>query len=350
MTHSVFILAILFFLFFLFRWAFRALPMEHWQIIGVLPTQKDPDGRWIGINLTYYGFFIATAYLVATSFVFVLLGALSISAGVTTLLFLFICLPAVPSSRVIARIVEKKPHTASIGAASFVGIILAPWAVLLVKGLAGLFSDSAIAVLPTLSALIIAYTFGEGLGRLACISFGCCYGKPMKHIPAILRRIPGIRPVVYSGATKKISYADHLDGEETFPIQAITAVLYCGIGVLGIHLFVGEHFTAAFMLLLIVTQIWRFLSEFLRADYRGDTLISAYQIMALITVPYGWFITAVFPGAPIGNLDLLQGISILWKPLMLVFLQGLWLAMFWYNGRSHTTGATLHFHVNYDKI
>jgi hypothetical protein len=30
-----------------------------------------------------------------------------------------------------------------------------------------------------------------------------------------------------------------------------------------------------------VTQVWRFLSEFLRADYRGSGRISAYQVMAL---------------------------------------------------------------------
>ena len=30
-----------------------------------------------------------------------------------------------------------------------------------------------------LAALAIGYILGEGLGRLACLSFGCCYGKPL---------------------------------------------------------------------------------------------------------------------------------------------------------------------------
>jgi hypothetical protein len=37
-------------------------------------------------------------------------------------------------------------------------------------------------IVPALAAVMIAYTFGEALGRLACISFGCCYGVSISKL------------------------------------------------------------------------------------------------------------------------------------------------------------------------
>jgi len=348
--HYTFIFSIILLLVFLFRWAFRALPKEQWQILGVIPAGKRSDGFWQGINVTFYGFFIATAYLFAVMMVYLLMGSLSIPAGVTTAVIISVCSASVPAAKILARVVEKKAHTASVGAASFVGIVLAPWAVLTVKLISGIWTAPSLPVLPTLTALTVAYAFGEGIGRLACISFGCCYGRPMRELPAFFRRIAGFRPLVFTGATKKIAYAGHLEGVEIFPIQPLTAVLYCLAGVVGIHLFLIGQYRTAFLLTLLVTQIWRFLSEFLRADFRGKSKISAYQIMTLIALPYGFLLAAVFPSAADSSASLLKGFATFWNPLLLLFLQVIWTAMFWYSGRSHTTGATLKFHVNQDRI
>ena len=57
---------------------------RHWvsicgsQVIGCLLGDKQNDGAWKGLNLTYYGFFNATAYLFAAVLFFVLMGSLSI--------------------------------------------------------------------------------------------------------------------------------------------------------------------------------------------------------------------------------------------------------------------------------
>ncbi|MBU0994155.1 MAG: prolipoprotein diacylglyceryl transferase [Proteobacteria bacterium] len=351
MTPYLFIFTITLFLFVLFRWAFRELPSERWQILGVIPSVKESDGFWQGINLTYYGLFTATAYVFAIGLAYILLGALSVPAGMTTVILLVICSASIPASRTLAHIIEKKPHTASVGAASFVGIMIAPFALWGIKHIFSLVTHTELNILPTLAVLGIAYAFGEGIGRLACISFGCCYGKPLDELPVLLRRILGFRPFVFAGSTKKIAYADHLDEMEIFPVQAITAVLYCVTGIMGILLYISGFYRFAFLLTLTITQLWRFLSEFLRADYRGSKKISIYQIMALFTIPYGFFIADFFyPLNIIKPADLLMGFKIIGNPLLLIFLQILWMAMFWHSGRSHVTGARLKFHVNHTKI
>jgi hypothetical protein len=83
---------------------------------------------------------------------------------------------------------------------------------------------------PALAAIMIAYAFGEGLGRLACISFGCCYGVALQEAHPLLRRVFDRWHFVFFGDTKKISYASGLAGKQVVPIQAITLLLYIGIG------------------------------------------------------------------------------------------------------------------------
>lgn len=160
------------------RWGFRVLPLEGWQILASLPVRKIGPDTWDGINLTYYGLLSATAYLVSIASMIILMGSLGVPdvhIAFLAMTILAICLPASP---IIARLVEKKPFTLTVGGASFVGILLAPWiiwgAYTILK-----YKDAKFLVMPSLTAMVIAYTFGEGLGRLACISFGCCYGKSL---------------------------------------------------------------------------------------------------------------------------------------------------------------------------
>ena len=145
-----------------------------------------------------------------------------------------------------------------------------------------------------MAALAAAYALGEGIGRLACISFGCCYGKPMDEVHPLLRRLFAGRAFVFTGATKKIAYADGLQGREIFPVQAVTATIYCAAALIGVYLFLKGYFRAAFLVPLLATQLWRFVSEFARADYRGRGRISAYQKMALAAAAYGLAVNAIF--------------------------------------------------------
>jgi hypothetical protein len=134
------------------------------------------------------------------------------------------------------------------------------------------------------------------------------------------------------------------------PIQAFTAVLYCSVGLAGFYLFLQQAFLASFLSVLTVTQLWRFVSEFLRADYRGGGKISAYQVMGLISIPFAIGVGLLFPLRSPVEPDLAVGLIRMWDPLVLIFLQGLWLLSFLYTGSSKTTGAVLSFHVIRDRI
>lgn len=56
-------------------------------------------------------------------------------------------------------------------------------------------------MIPIMAAMAVAYTLGEGLGRLGCISFGCCYGKAIDTCHPLVRRIFSKTPFIFKGAT-----------------------------------------------------------------------------------------------------------------------------------------------------
>ena len=330
-------------------WGFSRLPRENWQFLVSMPSVRQADGGWQGVNFTYYGLFNANAYLLATATGMCLLAALGIPfVGFFTIVaaLLGVCVPA---SKLIARLVEKKKYTFSVGGAAFVGILCGP---LLVWGAGQVLAPRMGFQLPVaavLAALAIAYAIGEGVGRLACISFGCCYGKPLAQAHPLVRRLFARFSFVFQGKTKKIAFADHLDGQPVIPIQAVTALLYSTAAVVGLILFFSQHYRAAFLEAVVVTQVWRFFSEFLRADYRGAGRISKYQYMSLAgaaaAVP-----AALFSPPSMVPADVLFGLHALSQPGALIFLQLLWIGTFLYTGRSQVTGAEIHFHVLRDRI
>jgi len=350
MVNTLFILTLAVGFGFLLAWSFKTLPGERWQIMASVPVVKEESGIWRGINLTYYGLLNANAYGVAVAFMFILMGSVSVPLRATFMVVAVLLTLCVPSSKLIARVVEKKSSTFTVGGASFVGIVLAPWVIDFINMIPAEMTGFHIPVIPALAALSISYAFGEGMGRLACISFGCCYGKPLSQSHPIVRRIFENRSFTFYGKTKKIAYASGMEGEKVIPVQAITSVLYIGTGLAGTFLFLYAHFLAALMLSVLVTQGWRAFSEMLRADYRGEGKISVYQVMGVIAVIYTLNISILFPQALMGPADLMAGLRSIWNPTSLLFLYALWFAIFIYTGRSMVTGASLSFHVNSNRI
>lgn len=88
----------------------------------------------------------------------------------------------------------------------------------------------------------------------------------------------------------------------------------------------------------------------LRADYRGEGKLSAYQIMAALVVAYGCLTVFWFSGRSEPAADLGSGIVSLWDPAVLLFLQFIGLATFLYTGRSMVTASTMSFHVIKERI
>jgi hypothetical protein len=244
----------------------------------------------------------------------------------------------------VARLVEGKRNTLTVGGAVFVGIVVAPfvaWAVVAATGSG--------AVLPALAALSVAYAVGEGVGRMACLSFGCCYGRPVDTLPAPWRGLFEKWHIVFEGKTKKAAYAHGLCGRKLVPVQLMTAYLYCGAACLGMAFFAAGNFSMAMALPLVTTQAWRVVSEFFRADFRGERKISAYQIMAGLGVLYG-LVPAVMLDASGVEAHLGRGAASLWTVPVLLLLQGVFLAVFLYTGRSCVTDSVVRFAVREGEI
>ncbi len=329
--------------------AFRVLPGERWQVFASVPLRKNEDGSWTGVNLTYYGLLTSTGYAFAIAVLSVMLAAAG--AGPLFIILLVLCLMVlfVPSARLMALIIERKRHTLTVGGAVFVLFLSAPWVI------AGLdlfpyLSGHGAAGIVCLASLVTSYAFGEGIGRLACISFGCCYGKPLSSLPPVLQRVFSGFNFIYTGKTKKISYHDQMDGVKTVPVQAITAVLYTASGLAGLWLFINGQYYSSFFLTLTITQVWRFASEFLRSDFRGYGRISAYQKMSLFLLPY-YALYVLFTGISAYPVpELVTGFRFIWDPGFMILLFVMWFGCLFYTGVSSVTSSTLYIYVNEDKI
>jgi hypothetical protein len=331
-------------------WAFKRLPEEHWQFLASVPVVKDASGRWHGLNFTYYGLLTANAVAFGVAILIVLFSAVGIGIKLTIALVIAMLLICVPSARWVARLVEGKQCTFTIAGAFFVGILVAPALMLGLNYLVARTGVLPVPVMPAMAALMIAYAFGEGLGRLACISFGCCYGVSLRHTTPRLRRFFSKRHFVFRGQMKKISYASGMEGEEVVPIQALTCVFYILSGLAATVLFLRGSFDMALLGTMAVTQGWRSLSETLRADYRGDRKVSVYQVMGILAIFLAAALVFFEPASAAVVPDLAAGLASLWQPTLVISLQALWAIVFVIFGKSMVTRAEISFHIHYDRI
>ncbi|MCA9471473.1 MAG: prolipoprotein diacylglyceryl transferase [Nitrospirales bacterium] len=333
----------------LFMGAFRWLPQEQWQMLATLPTSKANQTTWRGLNLTYYGFLTACAVSFAVGLFFILMGTLSISISATVQLAAILLGITVPMAKLIAKYVEKKPHTFTIGGSSFVGIVLAPLAIFFLNWVHAP-SSAGIPLMPALASLWISFAFGEGLGRLACLSFGCCYGKPLHSCHPFVQKFFARIHVRFTGMTKKAAYESGLESIPLLPIQALTAMVNTIAGFIGLILFLNTQFTLAIIETTVVTQGWRVISEFMRADHRGQRTFSAYQLMALLSIAYSLSLLPLWPSPSTTKPSIFDGLTMVWNPAFVLSLQILWMSIFLFTGRSQVTHSTIEFYVRKDRI
>lgn len=334
----------------LFVWGFRCLPQERWQMLAVIPYRKKNSSHWHGANLTFYGFLIASAITAGVLFALILLQSVSISLPGVFLVMLLLFAVCLPASRIMARLVEKKRYTFTIGGAFFCGLLLSPLVILAVNVFLRLAGSQELDVMALLAALSIGYTLGEGLGRLACVSFGCCYGKPLKDCRPIIRLVFGRLAFVFTGATKKAVYEGALEGEKLVPVQGVTCILYTATALFSAHLFLTARYAAAFLFCLFVSQMWRVISETLRADFRGFSRVSAYQKMSLAALPYSVAAALLVPASIVAAPSVMHGLSVFSQPVPMIGVQLLWLGLFWVFGRSMVTSSTVSFQVVQEHI
>jgi hypothetical protein len=162
--------------------------------------------------------------------------------------------------------------------------------------------------------------------------------------PAIARLFQKYN-LVLQGSTKKAAYASGLAGEPLIPVQAITAWVFATSGLVGIGFFLAGQFRMAALVPVIASWGWRGCSEWLRADHRGSSRISAYQWMAIFAVAYLGIFLSRLPMPLAVAPDLASAFGQLFSASMILALQILWAALFLYYGRSRVTASTVSFHV-----
>lgn len=330
-------------------WGIRTLPAERWQMIAAVPMTKGSDGAWHALNLTFYGFFSATASTFGVALTIVLLSSvgtpLLAAAGVIAVV-MAICVPA---SKLVARVIEGKRNTFTIAGAAFLASLILPPGMLLAQRVLWKWFDVRIYVMPILAASAVTYALSEAIGRMACLSFGCCYGKPVREASPRMGRVFARFPLVFHGRTKKAAYASGLADEPLIPVQTITSLVFTVAGLVGLGLFLAGQWRIAAVVPVLATWGWRALSESLRADYRGDSRISAYQVMALIAMAYLAAMLTVIPSeGPPPNLA--AGLMQLTSASVIVILQLMWVGLFLYYGRSRVTGSVVSFHVVAERV
>ncbi len=331
-------------------WGCRHLPAERWQILAAVPLNKQSDGSWRGMNLTYYGLITAGGVMLSAALLLFMLGSLGVGAMGALVFGLPLISVSAPAARLMARVVEHKRYTFTVAGAFFVGLIAAPWLALGARAALGDSLGVNFPVVPALTALAVAYVCGEGLGRLACLSFGCCYGKPLSVLSPRLRALLEPLAMSFSGETKKIAYESGLAGCKVVPIQALSAAMNMAAGLIGLALFLNASYGLALILAVGISQVWRVLAETLRADHRGGGRLTAYQWMALSALPYCLLCLYLLPAAPAARPSLAAGLTVLWNPWVLLALQAMGVGALLYTGRSRVTAAVVKFHVVQENI
>ncbi len=323
----------------LYQWLFRLLPRERWQILAVIPLRRHGE-HWQGLNLTYYGLITGIAGATASALFLFLCASLGVSALLATGVLLCLLAACLPAAKLIAHRVEKNPHGFTVAGASFTGILLAPPLLWLLNQSPLIHPESPLPVVGLLAAAATAYALGEGIGRLACLSFGCCYGKTASLAPPWLQPICARWPHRYQGKLKKITFAGNMENVGVIPVQALSCVALTLLALLSTALFLRSHLNAALLTSLAGSQLWRLWSETLRADNRGGhQQVSVYQLMALFSCLYICTLIFVLPDQRATAPDVRAGFEALWQAPMLLALQAVGIGMFLFTGTSTITQA-----------
>lgn len=333
----------------IFRWGFRHLPGEGWQIAWVIPA-RNPAGdglSWPAVNITFYGVISALAYSLAALAYFFLMGALGQPLASAALYAGMLLAIGVPASKLVNRWVEGVPgHT--IGGAVFSVIVSAIPALLVAQWFGSALFGENLHAAATLAATGACYVLGESIGRMACLSFGCCYGKPIAQCSPLQQALYGPSATVYRGRMKKIAYASNLANQPVVAVQTIACVLLFALFVASVWLIWKGHFLAALVVTISGSQLWRAYSETLRADYRGREGFTVYQGMALVgalLAPlYGIWAASVSVGAP--SASALRGWQTALSAEVFLACQALGLLILLYMGRSYITSARLDFSLH----
>lgn len=333
-------------------WSFRNLPQERWQFAAILPSpsRSHAGHGWTGTNITFYGVISALAYAAATAMFIFLCGSIEQSLWPTVTFIVLMLAACIPASKLIAKWVEGGEVNFTVGGAAFAGAILLPIAALAARSVAQALGATHFNAPALLAAASLVYVLGEAIGRLGCLSFGCCYGRPISEVGPMERALYGSAATTYRGQLKKISYASNLENTPVVPVQSIASVVLFALFLIGLWLYWQQQFVACALVSIWGSQLWRLYSETLRADYRGGGKFSAYQWMAIATC----LIATISIVAMRGDASTQPRFSLGWVAVsqieVFIAIQALALGIVWFMGRSQVTGALVNLRLFRERL
>ncbi len=336
----------------IFLWCFRNLPQERWQFAAILPSpsRQSAEHHWTGTNITFYGVISAVAYAIATAMFIFLCGSVGQPLWATLTFIVVLLAACIPASKLIAQWVEGSTANFTLGGAAFAAALLVPPTVLLARGVSQTVGIGHFNAAALLAAAALAYVLGEAIGRLGCLSFGCCYGRPISDVGPMERALYGSTATTYRGQLKKISYASNLENTPVVPVQSIASVVLFALFLLGLWLFWQQQFVVCALACVWGSQLWRLYSETLRADYRGGGKFSAYQWMAAGTCIVATLSIFSSTGDPSRQPRFSQGWLAVSQLEVFIALQALALGIVWYMGRSQVTGALVNLRLFRERL
>ncbi len=333
-------------------WSFRNLPQERWQFAAILPSpnRQLAEHGWTGTNITFYGVISALAYAVATAMFIFLCGSVGQPLWATLTFIIVLLATCIPASKLIAKWVEGGNVNFTVGGAVFAGAVLLPVAVFMARSVAQALGTAHFNATALLASAGLAYVLGEAIGRLGCLSFGCCYGRPISEVGPMERALYGSAATTYRGQLKKISYASNLENTPVVPVQSIASVVLFALFLIGLWLYWQQQFVACALLSVWGSQLWRLYSETLRADYRGGGKFSAYQWMAVATC----LIATISIVATTGDASAQPRFALGWFAVsqieVFIAVQALALGIVWFMGRSQVTGALVNLQLFRERL
>jgi phosphatidylglycerol:prolipoprotein diacylglycerol transferase len=231
--------------------------------------------RYGDLVFVTFGLFAALGAFLTLAWMGLILIGQGVSLRAFASLALVACTLVVSGSWLLAQLLDfrlllEKPREALRRPVfvSWGGLLMMPL-------LFGIFSwYSGVALLALVDAFALAMPIGHALGRLGCLSYGCCYGRPTRQRLAITYRNPLAKAVRVGGHQH----------ERLHPTALYEAILDLGILVaVSAAFFLGMPLGVPSALALLAYGLGRFTIEFLK-DNGGRILSRRYSVNHLLSL------------------------------------------------------------------